>query len=161
MKVTASSGLENEFGHLVVAIYRLGDRKPFQEFISLLEKEAESALSGDLKEDGYEKLFSIGLVQNRVGMRKAAEKTYSDLAERIGKEAGERPSDVYPDTLYNLACLRALRGEKAEAIKLLRRSVEAGFRDRDWIEKDGDLASLRGEAAYRALMAEKALFSEK
>lgn len=161
MKVTASSGLENEFGHLVVAIYRLGDRKPFQEFISRLEKEAESALSGDLKEDGYELLFSIGLVQNRVGMRKAAEKTYSDLAERIGKEAGERPSDVYPDTLYNLACLRALRGEKAEAIKLLRRSVEAGFRDRDWIEKDGDLASLRGEAAYRALMAEKALFAEK
>ena len=64
-------------------------------------------------------------------------------------------------TLVALSFTAIASREKAEAIKLLRRSVEAGFRDRDWIEKDGDLASLRGEAAYRALMAEKALFAEK
>ncbi len=161
LKATSSFGLDDEYGHLIVALYKLGDPAPFKTFVARLQKEALEALSGDMKEDGYEKLFSIGLVQNRVGLRDAAEKTYRELVERINREGGGGLSDVYPDTLYNLACLRALRGEKKGAITMLRKAVVAGFRDRDWILKDNDLASLRQEDSFQALLAEKALFKQE
>ena len=111
-----------------------------------------------MKEDGYERLFSVGLVCNRVGDRKAAEKVYGDLIRRIEEAGGKKYSDVYPDALYNLACLQALSGKKSDSVKTLRKAVGAGFKDLEWIEQDGDLQSIRNEEAYRALIAEKELF---
>ncbi|MDP6959630.1 MAG: HEAT repeat domain-containing protein, partial [Planctomycetota bacterium] len=161
LKRTTSFGFDDEHSHLIVALYKLGDRASFQKYISRREKEASKDFSTNLKEDGYEKLFSIGLVQNRVGQRKAALEVYEKLVDRIEKSGGGRNLDVYPDTLYNLACLQALSGEKSRALQTLRKAVEAGFIDKGWIEQDGDLQSLREEEAYRALMAEKALFEQK
>ncbi len=158
LKTTTSFGFDDEHSHLIVALYKIGDRDSFKTFVARLEKEASKAFSTDLKEDGYEKLFSIGLVQNRVGQQKAAAEVYENLVDRIEKAEGGRNLDVYPDTLYNLACLQTLAGEKKRALKTLRKAVEAGFTDKGWIEKDGDLQSLREEEGYRALMAEKALF---
>jgi len=53
---------------------------------------------------------------------------------------------------YNLACARALSGEKRKALAALRTAVERGFRDRAHIEEDSDLESLRGEKEYRAIL---------
>jgi predicted esterase len=54
---------------------------------------------------------------------------------------------------YNLACARAVSGEKRKALAALRTAVELGFRDRAHIEKDSDLESLRGEKEYGAILA--------
>jgi predicted Zn-dependent protease len=58
-----------------------------------------------------------------------------------------------PQVWYDLACARAQAGWKREALQALERAVEAGFSDAAWMEADADLATLRGEAAYRALLA--------
>ncbi|MGH7702531.1 MAG: TPR end-of-group domain-containing protein, partial [Gemmatimonadales bacterium] len=55
--------------------------------------------------------------------------------------------------LYNAGCLHAVLGETEEAFGCLERAVQCGFGLRGWIENDPDLASLRGDPRYLALLA--------
>jgi hypothetical protein len=57
-----------------------------------------------------------------------------------------------PALWYNLACARARLGAKKPALDALERAVGAGYSDREYMAKDGDLASLRGEARFEALV---------
>jgi hypothetical protein len=59
-------------------------------------------------------------------------------------------------TQYNLACLYALEGKRDEAIECLAESVELGFDNVAWIAEDPDLASLHGDARYKALLEQMA-----
>lgn len=152
---------DDEYGELVVSLYKLGAKKHLDKYVQTLEREAEVALGGEYKEDGFGKLFSIGLVQNRVGERGKAEKVYLRLIELVEKHKKEKDSDVYAAGLYNVACLLALRGDKPSAIQYLRRAVVAGFKDRSWIAMDKDLTTLRGEEEYKKIMADEGLFKEK
>lgn len=61
-----------------------------------------------------------------------------------------RPESGY--AWYNLACVRALLGEKKAALRALEKAVSNGVRDRATIEKDPDLEGLRGEAGYVRLL---------
>jgi Flp pilus assembly protein TadD len=61
-----------------------------------------------------------------------------------------------PIAHYNLACSLALKRRKADAVRALRRAVETGYRDLQWLRKDPDLASLRDYAAYLEIEAELA-----
>jgi hypothetical protein len=54
---------------------------------------------------------------------------------------------------YNLACIAALTGRPDEAVEHLRSAHAVGFTDVAWMEEDGDLASLRERADFRALAA--------
>ena len=53
---------------------------------------------------------------------------------------------------YNVACLYAVEGALDEAITCLEDVVRAGFQNRDWMERDPDLSSLRGLPRFQALM---------
>jgi TolB-like protein/tetratricopeptide (TPR) repeat protein len=53
---------------------------------------------------------------------------------------------------YNVACLYALEGELERAISALEDAFEVGFGNRDWIERDPDLDSLRGHPRFQALL---------
>ena len=66
------------------------------------------------------------------------------LAETRGGSAGVQ---------YNLACAHALLNEKEDALAALERAVEAGWWNAGHAESDPDLESLRGEVAYRDLLA--------
>ena len=57
-----------------------------------------------------------------------------------------------PAFWYNLACARARLGARKPALDALERAVAAGYSDREHMAKDGDLASLRGEARFEALV---------
>lgn len=57
---------------------------------------------------------------------------------------------------YNVACLYALEGRREQAIECLEACVRLGFGNADWIGKDPDLASIRDDARYRALLARMA-----
>ncbi|HMP74683.1 MAG TPA: hypothetical protein PKE12_00160 [Kiritimatiellia bacterium] len=52
---------------------------------------------------------------------------------------------------YNLGCSQALVGQRTEALASLTRAVELGYADVEWMRKDGDLESLRGDPAFDAL----------
>jgi serine/threonine protein kinase/tetratricopeptide (TPR) repeat protein len=57
--------------------------------------------------------------------------------------------------LYNSACFYAQIGEKALAIESLRKSLEAGMADYEWIKRDPDLDGIRDESDYVQLMKDK------
>ncbi|MCB9899178.1 MAG: tetratricopeptide repeat protein [Planctomycetes bacterium] len=52
---------------------------------------------------------------------------------------------------YNLACIAALQGRVDEALVSLRKAVDSGFADVDWMDQDGDLASVRARPEYDEL----------
>ena len=53
---------------------------------------------------------------------------------------------------YNVACLYAVEGALDDALTCLEEVVRAGFRNREWMERDPDLSSLRGLPRFQALM---------
>ena len=74
--------------------------------------------------------------------------------ERAMKWA-EHALQLEPDerqVLYNVACVYALLGEKDLAIGCLEKSVTRGWGQRDWMEHDPDLASIRDDLRFQALV---------
>jgi len=57
-----------------------------------------------------------------------------------------------PTAHYNLACSLALLGRTPQALASLEDAVERGYGDAAFMAQDDDLASLRGEARFRALI---------
>ncbi len=57
-----------------------------------------------------------------------------------------------PQVLYNVACVYALLGEADRAIDCLERSLTHGWGQRQWMEHDPDLASLRDHPRFKALV---------
>jgi len=54
---------------------------------------------------------------------------------------------------YNVACLFALEGETDRAFACLDEAVSAGFGNRAWLDHDPDLASIRSDPRYEALLS--------
>lgn len=88
-----------------------------------------------------------------------AQRRYTD-AEKLNLETLEVRRRTlgasHPDTLwsgYNLACISALRGDREQALARLRAVASAGFTEADHMAKNEDLASLRGDPAFDALVA--------
>ena len=63
-----------------------------------------------------------------------------------------RPTD--PTAHYNLACRYALLKQRDKAIFALRKAVELGYRDVEFIKEDHDLDSIRKDPRFRKLMKE-------
>ena len=57
-----------------------------------------------------------------------------------------------PQVLYNVACVYALLREPEKAIDCLERSMTRGWGQKEWMEHDPDLASLRDHPRFRALL---------
>ncbi len=57
---------------------------------------------------------------------------------------------------YNLACSLALVGRKDEAFDALSRALELGYSDGNWMIRDDDLASLRSDPRFKALVKKAA-----
>lgn len=55
---------------------------------------------------------------------------------------------------YNLACSLALSDRKADAIRALRRAIELGYRDHEWMTQDPDLEALKGVSAFDNLLGQ-------
>ena len=53
---------------------------------------------------------------------------------------------------YNLACSLALCKKRPDALKSLRKAVDLGYSDRDWMEQDPDYDSIRNEPRFKKLM---------
>lgn len=54
---------------------------------------------------------------------------------------------------YNLACSLALMKQPAAALRALRRAIELGYEDVDWMRQDPDLAALQSHPNFVAILA--------
>ena len=63
-----------------------------------------------------------------------------------------RPTD--PTAHYNLACRYALLKQRDKAIHTLRKAVELGYRDFEFMQEDHDLDSIRKDPRFRKLLRE-------
>lgn len=63
-----------------------------------------------------------------------------------------RPTD--PLAHYNLACSYALMQRRDQALKVLRRAVELGYRDFRYMREDRDLDAIRHDPRFRQLLRE-------
>lgn len=80
-----------------------------------------------------------------------AEAGHVDRARDWAARALEAGKDE-PAIIYNLGCLHNLLGEHDTALDYLERSVEHGYGHRRWFENDADLASLRDQPRFQALL---------
>jgi hypothetical protein len=72
-----------------------------------------------------------------------AEPLYEVVVETLKRVLGEK----HPDTLgsmYNMVCIKAVLGQRTEALDWLRQLVDAGWAGADWMAQDTDLESLQG-----------------
>ncbi|MEI6515980.1 MAG: hypothetical protein WCO77_08380 [bacterium] len=84
-----------------------------------------------------------------------------DLYTRVGRyEDGlaidQKLTKLEPDDMtiwYNLGCSLALLNRRESALAALKRAVELGYSDLDWMKQDSDLNSLREDKTFKALMS--------
>ena len=162
LKEAGPAGAEGTTEELMVALFRLGEKKPLDDYLKKAEADVVATLKGDTKDDGCSLLFSIGLVLNRVGRRDEAQAAYLRLIAAVEEhKLTQSAENVLPAGLYNLACLASVKGDKAKAVEWLDKAVRAGFKDRQWIKLDRDLDAIRNEAGYLKLMSDDKLFEPK
>ncbi len=65
-----------------------------------------------------------------------------------------RPNDNR--ILYNAACTFGVLNKKAESLSFLKKAVETGYLNRDWLLRDPDLACLRVDAEFEQIFKEQA-----
>ncbi len=53
---------------------------------------------------------------------------------------------------YNLACSLALSERRSDALRSLRRAIELGYKDYDWMSQDPDLEGLQKSKEFQALL---------
>ena len=67
----------------------------------------------------------------------------------------ERALAIDPEentTLYNVACTYAQLGENDRALQLLEITARNGFGNKEWMENDPDLASLRSDPRFARVL---------
>jgi HEAT repeat protein len=146
----------------LVALHRLGDRKPLEDHLRQTRQEADRLLRAekeDFKEAGIGQLFSLGLLLTRLRRNDEALQVYDELLAALDREKLENARQgYYKTTCYNIACLHSLKGSKAKSVEWLDKAVRAGFKDRGWIRKDHDLDAIRDEEGYKKILADDSLF---
>ncbi len=73
----------------------------------------------------------------------------------MAKDYAHRALTINPDDpllLYNIACMYSLLGESDEALDYLEKSIDKGYGQKNWVEHDSDLDSLRGLPRFKMIV---------
>ncbi len=136
---------------------------PFSKNQQLANPPSELTRLADQTQAEFELTFFAGILErhpNYVEVLRSQAKLLASLKRhQEGTEIDRRltrlrPSD--PLTHYNLACSCSLTGQFTEALESLRKSLELGYRDLDFIRADRDLDPLREDPRFNKLLAEYA-----
>jgi ketosteroid isomerase-like protein len=87
---------------------------------------------------------------NRLGSSQIQLKKYPDATRNL--ERSIELSGGIPADFYNLACAYALSGAPDKALDNVELAIAKGLKNRSQYESDPDLASLRDQARFKALM---------
>ncbi len=73
-----------------------------------------------------------------------------DAAAAVRSAILLRPNDQ--NTLYNAACVYGITNRKQDALEMLKAAAKVGYSRFEWASKDPDLACLRGDPEFEALV---------
>ena len=76
---------------------------------------------------------------------------YAEVVERGREMIEAHPS--YGLLFYNVACCESLTGHTTEALEHLQKAIELSEQFRDYAKNDSDLDAIRGEPAFKDLVA--------
>lgn len=87
-------------------------------------------------------------------------KALGDLYTKVGRHEDGLHTDLAlsrlcprePLVWYNLACSYALLAARDDALTALQHAADLGYRDHGWIRQDADLAALRDDPRFVALV---------
>ncbi len=147
----------------LIARHKLGDAAGADDFVKRTLAEFDKTLKAGVADslpEAFRSMTIAARIQLRTGRRDEALETYARFAKAYEglPEPGSIPADQYSTALYNMACILAGQGKKAEAVERLAKAVDAGFKDLGWIQVDKDLDPIRGEEGYKKLVADEAKF---
>lgn len=87
------------------------------------------------------------------------QKKYDEVEKVLMEALALDPDNA--TNVYNMACIKSLKGKTDDAMTYLERAADAGFTDFIHIEQDADLQSLRALPRYKALIAAKDHYQKK
>jgi serine/threonine protein kinase/tetratricopeptide (TPR) repeat protein len=131
----------NVYVPYVNAISALGEKEKAREFIERLIRVLEQQI--DTVPEDVRAHILLASKYAEVGRR-------NEAAQQLEMAVAMRPND--PSVLYNAACTYGLLSLKTESLAVLKRAVEAGFTDMEWISRDTDLACLRDEPEFKRIL---------
>ena len=102
------------------------------------------------KKDKYEAYHNWGNALSDLAKTKSGNK-----AEELHKEAIEKYNEAikYGGNSYNLACIYAIRNQKAEALKYLEHTLARNEFTVDFVEQDEDWKNLRNDPDFQDLLS--------
>jgi len=87
----------------------------------------------------------------REAMRLHGKGDFSGAVSVLGDLTRAEPYD--PIAAYNMACALARKGDERSAVDWLEKAISLGYSDREHLERDPDLESLRDRPDYRRLLS--------
>jgi serine/threonine protein kinase/Flp pilus assembly protein TadD len=105
--------------------------------LQLVEKHLE------LNPDDVRALYLAAIALVQLGQKEKALALSSHALTLDSEDSG---------VLYNCACVNALAGQTEQAFAVLDKAIKNGFGHREWLENDSDLASLRSDPRFDALL---------
>jgi tetratricopeptide (TPR) repeat protein len=88
---------------------------------------------------------------SQLGATVAASLGLNDMARDYARRALTiNPDD--PLLLYNVACMYSLLGNSNEALDCLEKAVDKGYGQKDWVEHDSDLDSVRELPRFKMIV---------
>jgi TolB-like protein/Flp pilus assembly protein TadD len=132
------------YGDLQMAYETLNDKKNLQDTIERAALFYPSYLLHHPDDSRAHQFYAFTL--KRLGRLEEAKK-------EMQKGIKQNPND--PIIIYNAACFYALIEDKKAAVKNLKRAMDNGFENYDYLRHDPDLISLQNEPDFIELMKDK------
>ncbi|WP_303764051.1 tetratricopeptide repeat protein, partial [Alloprevotella tannerae] len=134
-----------------VALMKLATIKSGNEAEELYEKAFEKyKLATTYKQDDHNAYDTWGLALVELAKTKSgseAEELYNEAVEK------NKLAIKYGGEAYNLACLYAIRNQKAEALKYLEQTLARNEITVDFVEQDEDWKNLRNDPDFQDLLS--------
>jgi hypothetical protein len=87
------------------------------------------------------------------------QKKYDQVESTLNEALALDPDN--PTNIYNMACVKSLKGDHATAMAYLERAADAGFTDFQHIQTDNDLEPLRKLDRFKTLLTNKDAYQKK
>ena len=144
-KVLALNGdFHSAYGDLQMSYEKLGDKEKLQETIEQAAAFYPSYLLRHPEDARAHQFYAFTL--KRLGRLEEA---------RIEMDEGIEQNPDDPIIIYNAACFYALIGDNSTSIENLKKAIDKGFGNYEYIKHDPDLYSLKNEPEFLALMEGK------